>query len=822
MSKDLKLTETIEKYLNEKLSEADKIAFEKEINSNPSIKELVELQKQVQAGVERVGLKQQTGKSFKKYNLVRNLRNWGLGITIAVATSAIIYFSYKGKTNPEPKPIGTLQPLAALNENGEKLWSDADKYLPAQYFELDPTKDTVIETEKGIVFSIPANCFLDADGRPAHSPIQFEVKEAMDANSIIQAGLSSKSGDKPLESAGMFYLNARSGDESLKIDPKNNIYAEIPTSKKKPGMMLFEGNRLPNGTIDWVSPKPLENYLVPVDIKTLDFYPSKYLDSLAGMGKDVKNKEYTDSLYYSFSFRSEKSDSVPQPSPTARATLIAQSISDTSKAMLSAITEALKRSSEYQYTEEARMKAPKIFRQNCAVCHRLDDQRLTGPGLAGVADRVPQPVDKWLFNYIKNNDRVKKSGDKYAQKLSNIGGGIMTIFDGVISDEDLKALVNYIKYPHEVGLNSNPVNPSKVKAIWNEKFNNTLIATKEFEERLMYMHGSCNGNALDLYINNIEKNMCTIDSMAAVETGDDWFYEFAGRANGKVKAERRQLEKLKFYYESKNKAYAQAVEQTKQKFLNEQAKLDMKAESMQMKQNNRNFKEWELNSKNFQQELKLNLKEAYRQLGKPVEFPPARASYGVSIDVAGWKNVDAYVLESTANRKTLDYTDKDVKKAVIKYKPISVQINQFDQYDRVVAYLLPNKLDGFMRMNEVGGRFTESLNELIHYKLVCVGYMGTEVFLYTNKMANLRDYNIDLIKVDGQTLKSELNDLYDKEKTGFIIDDVLFQQFDFKEKIRRTKLYDMSVLRSRIERVIFPCHVERESSEDVYSGWSMK
>ena len=59
--------------------------------------------------------------------------------------------------------------------------------------------------------------------------------------------------------------------------------------------------------------------------------------------------------------------------------------------------------------------AAKIFKQNCAVCHTLTDQILTGPGLAGVFDRAPK--GDWLKNWILNSDKVTKSGDAYAKKL---------------------------------------------------------------------------------------------------------------------------------------------------------------------------------------------------------------------------------------------------------------------------------------------------------------------------------------------------------------------------------------------------------------------
>ena len=90
----------------------------------------------------------------------------------------------------------------------------------------------------------------------------------------------------------------------------------------------------------------------------------------------------------------------------------------------------------------------KIFKQNCAVCHSLTDQKLTGPGLAGVADRVPKPADEWLAKWIKNNNKVIASGDAYAKSLvaNNGGADAMSEFE-FLSDDDIKALVAFVKAP---------------------------------------------------------------------------------------------------------------------------------------------------------------------------------------------------------------------------------------------------------------------------------------------------------------------------------------------------------------------------------------
>lgn len=90
----------------------------------------------------------------------------------------------------------------------------------------------------------------------------------------------------------------------------------------------------------------------------------------------------------------------------------------------------------------------KIFKQNCAVCHSLTDQKLTGPGLLGVAGRVPKPETEWLSKWIKNNNKVIASGDAYAKSLVANNGGAdgMSEFE-YLTDDELKALVAYVIAP---------------------------------------------------------------------------------------------------------------------------------------------------------------------------------------------------------------------------------------------------------------------------------------------------------------------------------------------------------------------------------------
>ena len=92
----------------------------------------------------------------------------------------------------------------------------------------------------------------------------------------------------------------------------------------------------------------------------------------------------------------------------------------------------------------------KLFKQNCAVCHvSHGDQKLTGPGLAGIFDRAPK--GDWLNRWILNNQKVIKSGDAYANKIYNENGKAqMNVFEGQLSEKDVDAIIGFLRAPAPV------------------------------------------------------------------------------------------------------------------------------------------------------------------------------------------------------------------------------------------------------------------------------------------------------------------------------------------------------------------------------------
>jgi cytochrome c2 len=86
----------------------------------------------------------------------------------------------------------------------------------------------------------------------------------------------------------------------------------------------------------------------------------------------------------------------------------------------------------------------KLFKQNCATCHRIDDKKMVGPGLAGIEDRAPSR--EWLVKWVQGPAAMIASGDAYANSIKDIDPSMMTDF-GYLSEEEILSIFDYVKNP---------------------------------------------------------------------------------------------------------------------------------------------------------------------------------------------------------------------------------------------------------------------------------------------------------------------------------------------------------------------------------------
>lgn len=148
-------------------------------------------------------------------------------------------------------------------DNMTDVLSQLRSNLPQQII-IDPTQMETIRGEKGGRFLITPNSFIDVDGKPVEGPVTVELVEAYSLDDMMLAGLTTTSGDRTLETGGMFKLTAT--DEAgnpLQLAEGKSIASAIPTDNFNPEMQIFNGQHGEDSEqLDWsltpmgVSPSP--------------------------------------------------------------------------------------------------------------------------------------------------------------------------------------------------------------------------------------------------------------------------------------------------------------------------------------------------------------------------------------------------------------------------------------------------------------------------------------------------------------------------------------------------------------------------------------
>ena len=750
-------TEQIGRYLQNEMNAEEKAAFKDQLSYDKDLQEELAIQQQILSAINTAGLKSKFGKAIRTKFINRLLIRWGI---VAIVVGSLAFYALR------------------TNIFSHSYDRELNTIPGAESFVIDNSKDTIIETEEGVVFGIPANAF-GGDNKK----ISLEIKTAISPEKIMQQGLSTTSNGQLLQTAGMFYINGYVNERPVSLVKKIDV--SVPAKNINPKMQLFNGVQDSSGRINWVNPKPIEKGLRTYDITTLDFYPTRYIPTLKALGKDYTNKKYTDSLYYSFS------------------------------------------ANKYNFSEkDLATYGGRIFYNKCASCHIMGKDA-TGPNLQGVLSRwdSKEHLKQWILNW----DKAVRAGYPRAVEVQNFSPATMQIFEGNLNNSELDTLIKWIdewqpsintadeskpaqveerldaatdttNKPFEIKKDSTTsyhhyeIDPSRIRAIWDPQFNNTILATKEFEERLHFLHELCTAEYFQGYLEMMDRPMYEIDQACADHsTGDirKKFLEFASRKDGGVMIKEGMQEKLSEYFQKKYKAYKEAAEKTWAKREEELARLAAIADTKRREQATRDYIR---EDKNFTQEFCINLTDAYRQIGikrtcnDTLPPPPPPKYYNVTIDTIGWKNLDAYVLEATANRESMSYTDPTTgKTATLTYKELSITIEDRAQYDNVLVYLLPDSLNSFQRIEEDGNVFKEKLNMLFKYDVVAIAYKGDKIFFYKQTAIQPGQYTYKLSSITKTELKKILN-FYSKEKSSDMLNEYEYRVFEQNEARKEVEL----------------------------------
>ncbi|MBS1593945.1 MAG: cytochrome c [Bacteroidetes bacterium] len=517
--------------------------------------------------------------------------------------------------------------------------------VPSEFFTVDPDKDNVVEGASGTTVAMQKGCFVDRMGRAVSGPVRVELAEALTMDRMLSSNLTTTSDGKPLETGGMIYFKATAAGEEVFIKKSKPLYIEIPTGQKKGGMMVYHGIRDKDGNMNWIDPKPIETYLTPVDISTLDFLPRGFAGMVATSmplgGYKKATKPFVDSLYYSFSTLGITAAATKEPEKRAR-----------------------------EMGANAPLNEP-YYNPN-------------------------KKIEKGAYtkeSYTTGNQALSDSSE--ASLSSDLGGEI----------------------------DQNEIDPARIKTLKDPKFNNTLIATHEFEERLQSIFKTCDKDILDIYVNNLDKDLWRLDEMAAEKLGKgpmaDQFRAFAAQRLTNVKEAPEQATAMQQYYQQQ---LAKNTQELKTLFENAEAKQAAA------------------------QRVSDSISDEYRKLLWQRE-KYRMEKYKFTWTDNGWVNIDKPA------DPVLNATIPDTVKNSLQFIKVEATVSTPLQYDHLHSYLVLTDVRSLYKMN-AGDRThyyvgDQSDHSMLMYPnkdalIVVVAYKDDVPYMAIKKFTTGRQTTIDI------------------------------------------------------------------------------
>ena len=790
----------IERYLNNELSAEGKAAFEAELKQNKELQQEFELHKLTTELIQRGSLRTLVQESGRWFHLKKVLLNSGIALVFAGVLAVAIYFFAIRTTEAGDKTTEQQVLEQSLVEQMEESLSFAN--IDPEYFQFAGKSDVFL-SESGVLLSLTDESFL-LDGKAYKGEAIIQWQEAQKAADIVKAGLSTKSGDELLETQGMFSLNAFTPEgKKLQLTDKG-VYVQVPVDELKKDMKLFTGVPGKNGTIDWQDPVELERLPKPKDMAKIDLFPPRYEPKLNEL-KWFKEKFKRDSLYLSFEedmesavaeiiYGTNEKESVPIKNIPGKGNQFNVSFNGQEK-ILGAGTPV----SAYPTDKELRGKL--LFETKCAVCHSPHKDG-TGPKLFRVREKWAEggaklgSIYQWVADY-----RAASESDPYASKTRNIKPVAMSTFPEFAGkQQDIDAIFDYIDsqpiYANTVGVDTiqkSHIPPSKVLAIWNKKFNNTNLATQDFEDRMKAIHETCDEKVFDVYAKNLNTPLWELDQRV-VKLGYPQFQRFADQKVGKIKVDDVHQTNLNAFYEKAIKEIRTRGKNELQAALKKERRWDSELQDERSKEV---LRKGLRESTNLNEEYGFNLQNVYKQLGRTAGFQ----MHGGGTIV----NIDKYVMDATIARQSTLITDPETgKTAQITYEPLTVEVKESEKYDKLFLYLFSKEINSYQRIDFKEGKLDYNLNGDMNYHAAIVG-MNEKGFFY-HQINELKAEDLGIISLkeisekefdkritilnDNRTkkamsMKDELNWLF-KEKADYAVQKKRRENVAFRKKIRPT------------------------------------
>lgn len=547
-----------------------------------------------------------------------------------------ITLSKQSGENPEADKSAEIKSTVYNENGGLQTWVAPQK----QSFEVNPVEGQTIECSDGTLVIVPENAFIDQNGNVITEPVKLEIIEALSLADMLAYNLTTMDGEKYLQSGGMVYIQPKLNGENVFINPEKPLFIEIPTAKEVPGMMAWKGEADGSGNLSWTNPKALEKFLVPVDFSQLDFLPPGFAEeveaSLPFKNYTSMSKSLADSLYYTLSFT---------PVPPKDSKEVTPKGGKLTLPLMGAESNPVAGSSSLKGTVTGASDGKPVAGATVEV---------TIEG-AGIYKSTTDSEGRYVINGIPPN---KESGYR-TRIIVNCPNCIPHQVTGTIFSADktsfLDVSISQKKTEMAGETGKCMIKPLSIKTIKTMNFANTFLATKEFEERLAVLHQLPDGQALlDLYLNNLSKNLFEIDSMVAEKlTGEERniFKTFAALKHTNVigAGNIHQQELVSFYNQKRTQL---EVENTR------------RVEAYQQKTVN------ELKAMN--QELAATATGNQPLTTGSHPNLASCSSYKVSWYETGWMNIDAYVSLLDGEARNVEIVANTNEESARVYQAISL------------------------------------------------------------------------------------------------------------------------------------------------------
>lgn len=391
-------------------------------------------------------------------------------------------------------------------------------------------------------------------------------------------------------------------------------------------------------------------------------------------------------------------------------------------------------------------------------------------------------IDSLYYSLSESNGSFLTEGFENTDynEAYNLGNNVI---DGKYTDESFETNSNYytvdtvaFDIPQEVSSDFEcGVDPAKIKLLKTETFQNTLISTREFEERLQVIYKICRTDLVDMYVNNIEKDMYVIDRMVASKLKgnkiyQDQFIEFSEQKKTNVPGDKKYAAQLKEYYETELIKIKEELESAKNKAMQElQAKNEV-ADSVANEYKDLLFK-----------------RETFRM-----------EKYGFEWSETGWLNIDNGTIPKTWGPQRLEIFIKDGK-----------------MFERVYTYVIYISLKSLYRLNTNDGELffvgNENERQMLMPKkemavVISIGYKGDQSFLgITEFTTGDQKVEISLTESSIEKIKAAILP-YDNYTSENKIDrDLEYMEFFAKERERQKALISERKFIQSLWWIAFPC-----------------